>query len=112
MTLTVIARIRLVFATALTSAALILPAAWANPTPRTAPAPAGAAPASAAPARSAVPGKPKVKSLIFDEGSELEGTVVGPDGETIRGRTDLIHSNLIRVRTDFLREIHKTAEDL
>jgi hypothetical protein len=103
-----IARIRLVFATALTSAFLTVPAAWANPTPSTTPAPAGAA----APASTSAPGKPRVKNLIFDEGSELEGAVIGPDGETIRGRTDLIHSNLIRVRVDFLREIHKTAEDL
>jgi hypothetical protein len=104
-----IARIRLVLMALVASAILALPAAWANPPARTAAPKKTAAPASAAPAAQS---SPRVKTLIFGEGSELEGAVVGPGGETVEARIDLVHSSLIRVRTSFLREIHKTAEDL
>jgi hypothetical protein len=58
------------------------------------------------------PGTPKVKTLIFGEGSDVEGGVVGPDGETVGVAGTLIHSNLIRVRQHFIPEIFKSAENL
>lgn len=54
----------------------------------------------------------KTKVLIFDEGSDLEGSVVGPNGEQIQVAPGIVHTNMIRVRMDFLPEIYKTAEDM
>lgn len=56
--------------------------------------------------------KPKVKTLIFGEGSDVEGGVVGPDGDSVSVAGPLIHSNLIRVRQHFIPEIFKSAENL
>ena len=56
--------------------------------------------------------KAKIKTLVFGEGSDVEGAVVGPDGETVGVAGPLIHSNLIRVRQHFIPEIFKSAENL
>ena len=64
---------------------------------------------SGAPAQTS---KPKVKTLIFGEGSDVEGGVVGPDGDTVGVAGPVIHSNLIRVRRHFIPEIFKSAENL
>ena len=57
-------------------------------------------------------GKVKVKKITFGEGDDVEGGVVGPDGENIQVRDSIVYSSLIRVRTDFVPEIFKSAENL
>lgn len=52
----------------------------------------------------------KVKTLIFGEGDEVEGGVLTPEGDVMQGRVDLPRSSLIRLRTNFLPEIYKSAE--
>lgn len=56
--------------------------------------------------------KPKVKTLIFGDGSDVEGGVVRPDGDSVSVIGKLQHSNLIKVREHFIPEIFKSAEDL
>lgn len=56
--------------------------------------------------------KPKVKVLTFGLGDELEGGVDRPDGDNVTARQQVVHSSLIRVRTQFVAEIFKSAEDL
>ncbi len=56
--------------------------------------------------------KVKIKRLTFDRGDELEGGVGGPNTDTVSARVELSHSSLIRLRHDFLPEIHKSAESL
>jgi hypothetical protein len=53
----------------------------------------------------------RVKTYDFS-GDTLEGDLVKPDGENIDTRNFASHSSLIRIRTDFIREILKSAEDL
>lgn len=55
--------------------------------------------------------KPKVKSYDFS-GDDLEGDLVKPDGDFIDTRKFASHTNLIRIRKDFIKEILKSAEDL
>lgn len=54
----------------------------------------------------------KTKELRFDEGDELVGDLISPDGEGLHARGHAAFSSLIRVRYSFVREIHKSAEDL
>ena len=56
--------------------------------------------------------KPKVKTLIFGAGDDVEGGVVTPDGDTVNARGNVVHSSLITVREHFIPEIFKSAEDL
>ncbi len=56
-------------------------------------------------------GKPKVKTYEFDA-DLLEGNLVTPTGEFSAARTFQEHGSLIKVRTDFVKEIVKSAEDL
>ena len=55
--------------------------------------------------------KPKVKTFDFS-GDDIDGELVKPDGEFIDPRKFASHTNLIRIRTDFIKEIIKSAEDL
>ena len=54
---------------------------------------------------------PKVKTFDFS-GDEIDGELVKPDGEFIDPRKFASHTNLIRIRKDFIKEILKSAEDL
>ena len=65
-----------------------------------------AAPAAAAPA----PGV-KRKEYSFDA-DQIEGELVRPTGEFSSARNFAEHGSLIRIRTDFVPEIVKSAEDL
>lgn len=82
---------------------LAAPSAFAQGKPAAKPA-AGAA---AAPAASGN----KVKNYDFS-GDDIEGEIVKPDGEDLNARKFAEHASLIRVRTDFIREIVKAAEDI
>jgi hypothetical protein len=64
---------------------------------------------AAAPAGS--PAKGKVKNYDFDA-DQLEGDIVKPEGEFSTARKFADHGSLIHVRTDFIKEIVKSAEDL
>ncbi|MCP4446309.1 MAG: hypothetical protein GY811_13335 [Myxococcales bacterium] len=55
--------------------------------------------------------KPKVKTFDFS-GDDIDGELVKPDGEFIDPRQFASHTNLIRIRKDFIKEIIKSAEDL
>ncbi len=54
---------------------------------------------------------PKVKTFDFS-GDNIDGELVKPDGDFVDPRQFANHSNLIRIRKDFIREILKSAEDL
>ena len=64
---------------------------------------AGAAPTA--------PSAPKVRNYDFDA-DFIDGELVRPEGEFLAGRKPAEHGSLIRTRTDFIREIVKSAEDL
>jgi hypothetical protein len=55
--------------------------------------------------------KPKVKTFDFS-GDDIDGELVKPDGEFVDPRKFASHTNLIRIRKDFINEILKSAEDL
>lgn len=54
---------------------------------------------------------PKVKTFDFS-GDDIDGELVKPDGEFVDPRQFASHTNLIRIRKDFIKEIVKSAEDL
>jgi hypothetical protein len=53
----------------------------------------------------------KVKVYDFS-GDTIEGDLVKPEGSTVDARDFAKHSSLIKIRTTFLPEILKSAEDL
>lgn len=53
----------------------------------------------------------KVRSYDFT-GDEIDGELVKPDTDFIDTRKFASHTNLIRLRKDFIKEIVKSAEDL
>jgi hypothetical protein len=53
----------------------------------------------------------KVKTYDFS-GDTIEGDLVKPEGSTVDARDFAKHSSLIRIRTNFIPEIIKSAEDL
>ena len=53
----------------------------------------------------------KVKVYDFS-GDTIEGALVKPEGSTVDARDFAKHSSLIKIRTTFLPEILKSAEDL
>jgi hypothetical protein len=53
----------------------------------------------------------KVKVYDFS-GDTIEGDLVKPEGSTVDARDFAKHASLIRIRTTFLPEILKSAEDL
>lgn len=55
--------------------------------------------------------KGKVKTFDFS-GDDIDGELVKPDGEFVDPRKFADHTNLIRIRKDFINEILKSAEDL
>ena len=54
---------------------------------------------------------PKVKVYDFS-GDTIEGDLIRPEGTTVDARDFAKHSSLIRIRTNFIPEILKSAEDL
>ncbi len=53
----------------------------------------------------------KVKVYDFS-GDTIEGDLVKPEGSTVDARDFAKHASLIKIRTTFLPEILKSAEDL
>jgi hypothetical protein len=53
----------------------------------------------------------KVKTYDFS-GDEIDGELVKPDGDFLDTRKFANHTSLIRIRTNFIKEIVKSAEDL
>jgi hypothetical protein len=56
-------------------------------------------------------GQSKVKVYDFS-GDTIEGDLIKPDGTDLNARDFAKHSSLIRIRTHFIPEIIKSAEDL
>jgi hypothetical protein len=56
-------------------------------------------------------GNAKVKVYDFS-GDTIEGDLIKPEGSTVDARDFSKHGSLIRIRTNFIPEILKTAEDL
>jgi hypothetical protein len=54
---------------------------------------------------------PKTKVYDFS-GDTIEGDLIKPEGSTVDARDFAKHSSLIRIRTNFIPEIIKSAEDL
>lgn len=63
---------------------------------------------AAAPAPAAA-GKTKVYDFT---GDTIEGDLIKPEGSNLDARDFAKHSSLIRIRTNFIPEIIKSAEDL
>ena len=50
---------------------------------------------------------------VYDfSGDTIEGDLIRPEGTTVDARDFAKHSSLIRIRTNFIPEIIKSAEDL
>lgn len=54
---------------------------------------------------------PKTKSFDFSA-DEIDGELVKPNGDFVDPRKFATHTNLIKIRQDFIKEILKSAEDL
>ncbi len=70
-----------------------------------------ASPAFAQKKGDAPQGNGKVKVYDFS-GDTIEGDLIKPEGSTVDARDFAKHSSLIRIRTHFIPEIIKSAEDL
>jgi hypothetical protein len=58
-------------------------------------------------------GSPTAKVKVYDfSGDTIEGDLIRPEGTTVDARDFAKHSSLIRIRTNFIPEIIKSAEDL
>jgi len=58
-------------------------------------------------------GQPTGKVKVYDfSGDTIEGDLIKPEGSTVDARDFAKHSSLIRIRTHFIPEIIKSAEDL
>ena len=56
-------------------------------------------------------GNGKVKVYDFS-GDTIEGDLIKPEGSTVDARDFAKHSSLIKIRTNFIPEIIKSAQDL
>lgn len=57
--------------------------------------------------------EPKAKVKVYDfSGDTIEGDLIKPEGTSVDARDFANHSSLIRIRTNFIAEILKSAEDL
>ena len=83
--------------------------AAAQGSPAARPARPGAA-ATTGTATAPAPGQ-RVRNYDFDA-DFIDGELVRPEGEFLNARRTAEHGSLIRVRTNFIREIVKSAEDL
>jgi hypothetical protein len=59
----------------------------------------------------AAAGNGKVKVYDFS-GDTIEGDLIKPEGSTVDARDFAKHSSLIKIRTSFIPEILKSAQDL
>src|SRR5690242_21844977 len=58
-------------------------------------------------------GEAKAKVKVYDfSGDTIEGDLIKPEGSTVDARDFAKHSSLINIRTNFIPEILKSAEDL
>jgi hypothetical protein len=58
-------------------------------------------------------GSTTAKVKVYDfSGDTIEGDLIRPEGTTVDARDFAKHSSLIRIRTNFIPEIIKSAEDL
>lgn len=76
---------------------------------------AGSALAQPKPAKPADKAAPAAagKTKVYDfTGDTIEGDLIKPEGSTVDARDFAKHSSLIRIRTNFIPEIIKSAEDL
>lgn len=55
--------------------------------------------------------KKKAKNYDFS-GDDISGDLIKPDGMGFNARKFAVHTSLIRIRTNFIKEILKSAEDL
>ena len=78
--------------------------------PKPQPKPAAARPAAGGGPTTSTPA-PRVRNYDFDA-DFIDGELVRPEGEFLSTRRTAEHGSLIKVRTDFIREIVKSAEDL
>ena len=73
-------------------------------------------PAHAQPAKTSDKGNDKAagsKVKVYDfSGDTIEGDLIRPEGTTVDARDFAKHASLIRIRTNFIPEIIKSAEDL
>ena len=78
--------------------------------------PAAAGTAHAQPAKTSDKGNDKAagsKVKVYDfSGDTIEGDLIRPEGTTVDARDFAKHASLIRIRTNFIPEIIKSAEDL
>lgn len=59
------------------------------------------------------PGDKAAKVKVYDfSGDTIEGDLIKPEGSTVDVRDFAKHSSLIKIRTNFIPEIIKSAEDL
>jgi hypothetical protein len=76
----------------------------------------GPAHAQPAPAKASDKGNDKAagsKVKVYDfSGDTIEGDLIRPEGTTVDARDFAKHASLIRIRTNFIPEIIKSAEDL
>jgi hypothetical protein len=72
--------------------------------------------AHAQPAKTSDKGNDKAASSkvkVYDfSGDTIEGDLIRPEGTTVDARDFAKHASLIRIRTNFIPEIIKSAEDL
>jgi hypothetical protein len=74
---------------------------------------AQAQPADKKPAAADKGGSTTAKVKVYDfSGDTIEGDLIRPEGTTVDARDFAKHSSLIRIRTNFIPEIIKSAEDL
>jgi hypothetical protein len=80
------------------------------------PAVTGTAHAQPSPAKTSDKGKEQAagsKVKVYDfSGDTIEGDLIRPEGTTVDARDFAKHASLIRIRTNFIPEIIKSAEDL
>ena len=58
-------------------------------------------------------GQPTGKVKVYDfSGDTIEGDLIKPEGSTVDARDFAKHASLIHIRTNFINEIIKSAEDL
>ncbi len=76
---------------------------------------AGVAAAQPAPKGGGITDPPKGngKVKVYDfSGDTIEGDLIKPEGSTVDARDFAKHSSLIKIRTNFIPEIIKSAQDL
>ncbi len=54
----------------------------------------------------------KVREMIFDEGETVEGGVIRPLGDGVKGEVHGKTSSIVKVRSDFVPELLKSVDDI